>query len=296
MKLYILKSLLTFLLLNNAIFSQSYEIKFDINSGKAWFGGDNRPGLQRNVAQAQSVFIEQPIKLESFAFYFDAPFDSALNGTGSGHEVTLRLHFRDSLGNILVNKPLVIPDTFSVGWIKWTEINYDITEPATYIFSSFLVGGYDSNQVKSSIVYDSNGGYLFGTRYSKEVFDNNDARSWINWGIHSTSDLNFWLTGTLLPTNIENEKSIPIKFVLEQNYPNPFNPTTKIRWQSPVNGWQSLKIYDVLGNIVTTLVDEYRNAGRYEVEFSAIEFSSGIYFYQLHAGEFTETKKLILMK
>jgi plastocyanin len=85
-------------------------------------------------------------------------------------------------------------------------------------------------------------------------------------------------------------------FALYQNYPNPFNPITKIRWQSPISGHQTLKIFDVLGNIVTTLVDEYRNAGSYEVEFNAKEFSSGIYFYQLKAGEFIETKKLTLLK
>ncbi len=300
MKYYILKPLLTLLLLSSPIFSQNYEIKFDINAGRAWFGGDNRPGLPRNVAQAQSVFIEQPIKLETFAFYFDAPFDSAVNGTGSGHEVTLRLHFRDSLGNILVNKPILVPDTFSGGWIKWTDINFDITEPATYIFSSFLIGGYDSNQVKSNIVYDANGGYLFGIRYSKEVIDNNDARSWIDWSLHSTSDLNFWLTGTLLPTNIENEKSIPKNFGLEQNYPNPFNPSTKIRFSIPNVGAELaptiLKVYDVLGNEVATLVNEYREAGIYEINFNANSLSSGIYFYKLQAGSFVETKKMILLR
>jgi hypothetical protein len=96
--------------------------------------------------------------------------------------------------------------------------------------------------------------------------------------------------------SVDNEESIPSTFSLEQNYPNPFNPTTKISWQSPVNSWQSLKIYDVLGNEVATLVDEYKPAGIYEVNFNAVELPSGIYFYKLQVGFFAETKKMVLMK
>ncbi|MBK7497586.1 MAG: T9SS type A sorting domain-containing protein [Ignavibacteriales bacterium] len=94
----------------------------------------------------------------------------------------------------------------------------------------------------------------------------------------------------------ENYNSIPEKFFLSQNYPNPFNPSTKISWQSPVSSHQTLKIYDVLGNEVATLVNEYRNAGSYEIDFNASKLSSGIYFYRLSAGSFVQTKKMILIK
>ena len=90
---------------------------------------------------------------------------------------------------------------------------------------------------------------------------------------------------------------IPKSFSLEQNYPNPFNPSTKISWQSPVDAWQTLKVYDVLGNEVVTLVDEYQPAGTYEVEFSAKpELTSGVYFYQLKVGEYISSRKMILLK
>jgi len=92
------------------------------------------------------------------------------------------------------------------------------------------------------------------------------------------------------------EPLLPKHFVLDQNYPNPFNPTTKINWQSPISGHQTLKVYDVLGNEVATLIDEYRNTGIYEVEFEAAKLSSGVYFYQLIAGDFVSTKKLIVLK
>ncbi len=90
-------------------------------------------------------------------------------------------------------------------------------------------------------------------------------------------------------------------YYLAQNYPNPFNPSTKISWQSPVSSWQTLKIYDVLGNEVATLVNEYKPAGFYEVEFnghsdSGQNLSSGVYFYQLRINEFVETRKMILLK
>ena len=99
---------------------------------------------------------------------------------------------------------------------------------------------------------------------------------------------------------IEVEISSPNKFVLEQNYPNPFNPGTKISWQTPVSSWQTLKVYDILGNEVATLIDEFREAGNYEIEFypSTIKHhpSSGVYFYELKAGNMIQTKKMILLQ
>ncbi|HSW56404.1 MAG TPA: kelch repeat-containing protein [Ignavibacteriaceae bacterium] len=105
-------------------------------------------------------------------------------------------------------------------------------------------------------------------------------------------------------SGVEEESDLfPDKFELRQNYPNPFNPSTKIRWQSPVGSWQTIKLFDVLGNEIATLVYEYKPAGRYEVEFNAASHSgnvrnlpSGVYFYQLRAGDFIETKKMILLK
>jgi len=95
---------------------------------------------------------------------------------------------------------------------------------------------------------------------------------------------------------VEVEIKSVTTFNLEQNYPNPFNPGTIINWQSPISGHQTLKVYDVLGNEVATLVDEYREAGSYQYEFNARDLSSGIYFYKLQIGDFVQTKKMILMQ
>ena len=96
--------------------------------------------------------------------------------------------------------------------------------------------------------------------------------------------------------NVEDEITTPLVFGLQQNYPNPFNPSTKIKWQSPINSWQTLKVYDVLGNEVATLINESKPAGTYEVEWNASSLSSGIYFYRLQMGYFIETKKMIVLK
>lgn len=88
----------------------------------------------------------------------------------------------------------------------------------------------------------------------------------------------------------------PSAFSLSQNYPNPFNPATKIIFTISEAGFTSLKIYDVIGNEVATLINEVKQPGEYEIEYSSEELSSGIYFYQLKSGSFIQTKKMIMAK
>ncbi len=90
--------------------------------------------------------------------------------------------------------------------------------------------------------------------------------------------------------------SIPEVFSLSQNYPNPFNPTTKINYSLPVSNHVSLKIFDVLGKEVVNLVNQRQNAGAYSVEFNGGNLSSGVYFYRIDAGEFTDIKRMVLIK
>jgi len=98
----------------------------------------------------------------------------------------------------------------------------------------------------------------------------------------------------------EINTTLPIEFVLNQNYPNPFNPSTTISFQLPASSNVTLKVYDILGNEIATLVNEHRSAGTYEVEFNTSSInhqtSSGVYFYRLQAGDYLETKKMMLLK
>ena len=97
-------------------------------------------------------------------------------------------------------------------------------------------------------------------------------------------------------TDVDDEVIMPSAFKLEQNFPNPFNPSTRIQYQVSSNSHVSLKVYDVLGNEITTLVNEEKKAGSYEVEFNAEKLSSGVYFYKLTAGNFISTRKMLLLK
>jgi hypothetical protein len=116
-----------------------------------------------------------------------------------------------------------------------------------------------------------------------------------------------WATGangTILHTTnggvtfIEEEKFevIPTNLTLSQNYPNPFNPSTSITYSIPEEAAITIKIYDITGTEIETLVNEEKRAGTYELTWNAENLPSGVYFYQLTAGSFVETKKMLLLK
>lgn len=115
----------------------------------------------------------------------------------------------------------------------------------------------------------------------------NDEHTW------AISVGRFWskLTG-----NEQNGTNIPTKPELEQNYPNPFNPATNIKYSISSPGMVKLAVYDMQGRVVQSLVNSYQPAGRYEVSFNAGKFASGVYFYSLSANNFTENRKMILIK
>ena len=109
------------------------------------------------------------------------------------------------------------------------------------------------------------------------------------------SELNWYENLSLVSVeSFSNE--IPTDYSLDQNYPNPFNPTTTIKYSIPEKSNVILKIYDILGSKVETLINEEKPAGTYELNWNAANLSSGVYLYRLQAGSFVETKKMILMK
>ena len=114
--------------------------------------------------------------------------------------------------------------------------------------------------------------------------------------VASSGKLVWWQNET--PVRIFNgpNNHTPQKFGLEQNYPNPFNPTTTIRYRLSKTSFVTLKVYHVLGNEIATLVNEEKPAGNYEFNFDGTQLTSGVYLYQLKVGNFTNTKKMVLIK
>ena len=110
-----------------------------------------------------------------------------------------------------------------------------------------------------------------------------------------TADQNILAKGNYQTVNYQGNLAVT-EYNLEQNYPNPFNPSTTIKFQLPQDGFVTLKIYDILGNEITTLINEEKAQGRYEVNFNASNLASGIYIYKIQAGSFVSSKKMILIK
>ena len=171
----------------------------------------------------------------------------------------------------------------------------------------------------NSIVIDVNNFLWTGTGYGLTKSDT----AGINWTVYNTSNSglldnyissiaidgngNKWI-GTIqgglavfnetgIVTKVQKlTNNIPGTFVLSQNYPNPFNPTTTINYSLPKAGNVTIMIYDILGREIRTLVNEEKTAGNYTVQFNGSNLSSGIYFYRMQSGSFSQTKKLILLK
>ena len=103
-------------------------------------------------------------------------------------------------------------------------------------------------------------------------------------------------TATTLPVSVDEKNNAFINYNLAQNYPNPFNPSTNIGYKISEAGMVQLKVYNVLGIEVASLVNEFKNSGNYSVDFNAANYSSGVYFYTLSVNNFTQTRKMILEK
>ena len=117
----------------------------------------------------------------------------------------------------------------------------------------------------------------------------------VDIGNDGTIDDTLYLNNTV---SVEEQGflGIPKEFNLSQNYPNPFNPVTRIRYSIPQTSFVTIKVYDILGSEVATLINEEKPAGNYEVEFQAESLPSGVYLYKLQTGSFVATKKMLLLK
>jgi len=195
-------------------------------------------------------------------------------------------------------------------------------------------GSEEMHDAALSVVQTSDGGYIFtGQLYISTFVEDlwilkTDADGNMLWSknyggifysqgrcINKTSDGSLIITGEYYNevtnnydiwllnfdpeiTGVENDvqAQIPTTTILEQNFPNPFNPVTEIRYSVPQRSYVEIKVYDILGKQVTILLNEEKPAGTYELNWYAQNFPGGVYFYQLKAGSFLDTKKMILLK
>jgi hypothetical protein len=123
----------------------------------------------------------------------------------------------------------------------------------------------------------------------------------VEFDVTPPANSQFWARGMQSECKPEvsvpgRSESIPSQFTLSQNYPNPFNPSTTIRYELPKSSMVRVSVYDILGREVSVLVNERKNAGAYEVRFDAAGLASAVYLYRLYAGDFTRTKRLMVLK
>lgn len=146
--------------------------------------------------------------------------------------------------------------------------------------------------ISTAFTYLAKGGYTGDPSWKGEILEFNIY----NKALDSNEVLFLYNKGAT-PTSVDDESTMsPNKYSLSQNYPNPFNPKTIINYQLPVSNFVTLKVFDMLGREVATLINEEKARGNYSVEFDGTNYSSGVYFYRIQAGSFVDTKKFVLMK
>ena len=184
----------------------------------------------------------------------------------------------DSLGSIQNNS------TYD---IKWTSVGIDTVD----LFYS-TDGGMHWNQIQNKLPAALG---KFSWNVPNITCDSTLIKI-VNAALPSFMDCNMSKLGNMVGVN--DKAVFPNKFNLDQNYPNPFNPSTTIRFTIPLSGMVSLKIYDITGKEISTLISEYKVPGAYTVEFNKdkASYTSGVYFYRLSSGSFSEIKKMILIK
>ncbi|MCB0746449.1 MAG: CotH kinase family protein [Ignavibacteriae bacterium] len=156
------------------------------------------------------------------------------------------------------------------------------------------------NQIVDSLTYDDIAPWPIEADGAGSTLELIDAESDNSVGINWRASLEHGTPGKIntAVTNIDDnyDSAIPIKYELSQNYPNPFNPSTTINYSLPENNYITLKVYNLLGEEVRTLFEGVKQAGSYITTFDAANLSSGVYYYRLVAGEYSNTKKFILLK
>ena len=177
------------------------------------------------------------------------------------------------------------PNFRSWAWVAYVESAYVFSQPTVIKIFRYSPGHPDSTTVFLEEDWLASG---FGLIYHWQ--EPNDFTSLLGCIIEGDTFGNI--------TNVEqhNKSNIITDYQLKQNYPNPFNPVSKIKFSIPRSEVVQINVYDVLGKEIKTLLNEYKQAGTYEIEFDATSLPSGVYFYRMISGGYAETKKMLLLR
>ncbi|MBN8570617.1 MAG: T9SS type A sorting domain-containing protein [Ignavibacteria bacterium] len=296
---------------------RSYESCFFLNEEIGWIG-TNYPGTLRTVDGGKS-FIQQSVNSIPTDIYFKDFFNGIftvfgstigtttnggmnwiqtnINTPGLGDEDFRRITFINNFTGFVVGSRGTAYKTTNFG-VTWDSMGF-ISQNTDFIRSSAFAN--------DSIGYAGGGNQIFkttnsgrswklqnvsGTGFLPDVFCYSDSIVWVvgNPG-------HIWFTSKGGQTSINQiSENIPESFKLSQNYPNPFNPSTTIKFSIKEKSNYKLEIYNPLGKLISELFNKELSAGEYEYKFDGVSFTSGIYFYKLSSNQFTQTKKMILMK
>ncbi|MDZ4712833.1 MAG: YCF48-related protein, partial [bacterium] len=305
-------------------FGSSYDAVFFIDENTGWIAGTGQKVL-RTTNGGDSI-ITDPLFAGNL---HDMYFKDAMTGivTGSGTDMFKTINGGSSWLNVTMPIGTRIPDFYKLsfvnnltGWVAGSDNRVFKTTDFGDTWDSITripVSSLTSSMRFAEFIDENTGfvggeqGYLFkstnsGMNWMRENSANfppalmksmnlyNDSIGWVVGG--GGKIINTTNGGQTMVNVTVNENTLPKKFALEQNYPNPFNPETNIKFDLPEDNFVTIKVYDILGKEVFTLLNDFRNAGRYSINFNGSNFASGIYYYKIKAGEFESIRKMILIK
>ncbi len=272
--------------------------------GEEWLGGDNG-------------YTDQDYSPGSFEYdilgishsYNDVSYDGTSGqelptllfpqeGTLLGGEMFDKVTYLNSIDTNKIDSVLYNPMYEISQASNWID-GFDVVEE-TEVFMKAETRGISNNpavQVVNTGVSRTltSGNKIVFMSYDPISIDSSPSYFWLGRGDASPSTQSlFWFDADVI--GVSKNGTIPQKFSLSQNYPNPFNPTTVISYSVPEKSEVTLKVFNLLGQEVATLVNSVQNVGAHEVNFNASNLSSGIYFYTIKAGSFTSTRKMMLIK
>lgn len=265
-----------------------------LNAGINWVEVD-RGGGANNFSNI--IFLSDSIGLEA-RFAIKKTSDGGNNWFYFSSTSRQRVKFSKAFGDTIYLSSVngYVGKTVNAG-LNWSETFTGINQTLTGIYFINNQLGYAVGDT-GGIVKTTNGGYNW-------IIQNSGTTRKLNeiWFINKDSGFIAGDSGLLLVTYnggvtslTQNYEHIPDKYSLHQNYPNPFNPTTKIKFAIPRRSDVRLRVFDQLGREVRTLVNGELTAGRYEYEFDGSGLASGVYFYRLEAGEYVETRRMVILK